>query len=187
MARWLHIYLSMFSFAALLFFALTGMTLNHPEWISGMQKTKRVSGKIDPAQIQAGDSTTAARDYVVQMIRSNHKIKARLSYFQIDDYECSFSFSGPGYSADGFINRSTGSYEMAVTSAGLFGALNDIHKGSDTGAHWSWVVDISAIIMVIVSITGFIMIFYISKRKKPGLVVALSGAVIFAVLCYLCI
>ena len=33
--RWLHIYLSMFGLAALLFFAVTGVTLNHPDWVFG--------------------------------------------------------------------------------------------------------------------------------------------------------
>jgi hypothetical protein len=184
LARWVHIYLSMFGFAALFFFAFTGMTLNHPEWISGNQKVKRVTGIIDPSLLLAGDSTTATRDYVVNMIRSSHNIKAGLSDFRIDDYECSVSFSGPGYSADGFIERSTGTYEMTITTAGLIGVLNDIHKGSETGAHWTWIIDISAVVMVVVSLTGFIMIFFISKRKLPGLTVALIGAVIFVFLLF---
>ena len=29
--RWLHVYISMLSFLAILFFAVTGITLNHPE------------------------------------------------------------------------------------------------------------------------------------------------------------
>ena len=34
-ARWLHIYLSMFGLAAVLFFSVTGLTLNHPDWFFG--------------------------------------------------------------------------------------------------------------------------------------------------------
>ncbi|MFH0841657.1 MAG: PepSY-associated TM helix domain-containing protein [Bacteroidota bacterium] len=187
LARWLHIYLSMFGFAALFFFAFTGITLNHPEWIIAKQKVKRLTGGIDPVFLSAGDSTTATKDYVVKMIRSSHNIKARLSDFRIDDYECSVSFSGPGYSADGFIERSTGSYELTVTTSGLIGVLNDIHKGSDTGAHWLWIIDFSAVVMVVVSLTGFIMIFFLSRRKLPGLVAALIGAVMFVFMCLLCI
>ena len=33
--RWLHIYLSMFGLAAVLFFSATGLTLNHPDWFYG--------------------------------------------------------------------------------------------------------------------------------------------------------
>ena len=31
-SRWLHIYTSMFGLAAILFFSVTGLTLNHPDW-----------------------------------------------------------------------------------------------------------------------------------------------------------
>ena len=34
--RWLHIYLSMFGLAAVLFFSVTGITLNHPNAASPM-------------------------------------------------------------------------------------------------------------------------------------------------------
>src|SRR5262245_16849570 len=30
--RWLHIYVSLLGFTALIFFAVTGVTLNHPTW-----------------------------------------------------------------------------------------------------------------------------------------------------------
>ena len=32
---WLHIYVSMFGLAAVLFFSVTGITLNHPDWFFG--------------------------------------------------------------------------------------------------------------------------------------------------------
>src|SRR5437763_15611769 len=33
--RWAHIYLSMFGLATILFFGVTGITLNHPDWFFG--------------------------------------------------------------------------------------------------------------------------------------------------------
>ena len=44
--RWLHIYLSVFSLAAILFFSVTGITLNHPDWFyAGVER--RVEGEGD--------------------------------------------------------------------------------------------------------------------------------------------
>ena len=37
--RWLHIYLSMASFGILFVFAITGLTLNHVEWLANQQRT----------------------------------------------------------------------------------------------------------------------------------------------------
>ncbi|HSL86634.1 MAG TPA: PepSY-associated TM helix domain-containing protein [Bacteroidales bacterium] len=181
--RWVHIYLSMFGFTALFFFAVTGITLNHPGWMLGKQKAERVTGTIDPAWADGGDITAEARDLIVEKIRNAHNIRARLTDFRIDDFECSVSFSGPGYNADAFIERSTGQYDLTVTSAGFIAVLNDLHKGSDTGTQWATVIDISAIIMILVSLTGFVMIFCLSKRKLPGLIVAAIGALTFIVLC----
>ena len=44
--RWIHIYLSMFGLAAVLFFGVTGLTLNHPEWfLDGAGRTVRAEGQ----------------------------------------------------------------------------------------------------------------------------------------------
>lgn len=181
--RWVHIYLSMFGFAALFFFAVTGITLNHPGWMEGNQKAERMTGTIDPALADKGEITSEARDLIVEQIRNTHNIRAGLTDFRINDFECSVSFSGPGYNADAFIERSTGQYDLTATSAGFIAVLNDLHKGSDTGTQWAMVIDISAIIMIFVSVTGFVMIFCLSKRKLPGLIVAAIGALTFIVLC----
>ena len=47
--RWLHIYLSMFGLAAVLFFSATGITLNHPDWFFGeARRSVQAQGTIDP-------------------------------------------------------------------------------------------------------------------------------------------
>lgn len=180
--RWLHIYLSMFSFGALLFFAVSGITLNHPSWTDDHQKVEMFKGEINPAWVNGEDTSSVAKLQIAEYFRSNYNIKARLTDFRIEDYECSLSFNGPGYTADGFIKRSTGSYELAVTTAGYIAVMNDLHKGRDTGSRWAAIIDISAILMVVVSLTGFIMIFFITRRKSKGLWVAVLGFLAFVLL-----
>ena len=47
LSRWLHIYLSMVSFAIVLFFSVTGLTLNHPSWLGGdKQVNVKNKGKL---------------------------------------------------------------------------------------------------------------------------------------------
>jgi hypothetical protein len=142
-----------------------------------------VKGTIGPALADRGEITAEARDLIVEELRNAHNIRARLTDFRIDDFECSVSFSGPGYNADAFIERSTGQYDLTVTSAGFIAVLNDLHKGSDTGTRWATVIDISAILMILVSVTGLVMIFYLCRRRLPGLIVAAIGALTFIVLC----
>ena len=86
------------------------------------------------------------------------------------------SFKGPGFAADAFISRETGKYDVNKTSAGFIGLINDLHKGRDTGATWSWFIDMSAVLLALVSLTGLMLLLFLKKRRLPGpLVVVLGG------------
>jgi hypothetical protein len=181
--RWLHIYLSMFSFAALLFFAVTGITLNHTSWIEGQQRVEQVAGQLTLEWV-AG-SATIDKLQIVEYLRITHGIKARVNDFLIDDAECSVSFKGPGYAADAFVDRTTGSYELTVTKSGAVAIINDLHKGRDTGSAWVWLIDISAVLMILVSLSGFLMIFFLKNKRLNGLLLTALGVIIIVVIYYL--
>ncbi|MGA3241707.1 MAG: PepSY-associated TM helix domain-containing protein, partial [Bryobacteraceae bacterium] len=97
LSRWLHIYLSMFSFGVLLFFAVTGLTLNHQELFSGQQRTSQYNGSLDPKWIQAGASGVGKLEIVEYLRKSNH-ITGAVSEFRVEDDQCEVTFKGPGYS-----------------------------------------------------------------------------------------
>jgi hypothetical protein len=181
LSRWLHIYLSMFSFGVLLFFALTGLTLNHQEWFSGQQRTSQYKGNLDPRWMKTANADGVAKMEIVERLRRVQHITGALSDFRVEDSQCAVSFKGPGYSADAFIDRATGNYEVTETRMGLFAMLNDLHKGRDTGRSWATVIDISAILMTLVSLTGLTLIFFLVKRRFSGLLVLAAGGL----LCYL--
>lgn len=175
--RWLHIYLSMASFAILFFFAITGLTLNHVDWFSSQQRTIQAKGSVNSQWLSGAD---VQKLEIVEQLRSSHSIKAALGDFRIDDAQCSISFKGPGYSADVFVDRHSGQYELTETRNGWGAVINDLHKGRDTGRTWSVMIDISAILMTLVSITGLALIFFLPKRRTSGLIALAIGAM----LCY---
>ena len=174
-SRWLHIYLSMISFAIVLFFSVTGLTLNHADFFAGALKTTTEKGRLNAAWVNATDTMRIAKLEVVEYLRKTNHLKGELSEFRIDDAECSLSFKGPGYGADVFIDRTTGTYEISLMRSGIVGILNDLHKGRDSGKSWSWVIDISAILMTLVSLTGLILILYIKRKRLSGLTWAVIG------------
>ncbi len=177
-SRWLHIYLSMISFAVLLFFAVTGLTLNHPDWFASQQTTNQLEGKLNVNWVNVEDTSKVSKLEVVEYLRSQDKIKGALSEFRINDYECSVSFKGPGYSADAYINREDGTYSINVINSGLVAVMNDLHKGRDSGKSWAWLIDISAVLMTLVSASGLILILFIKKKKTNGLIIAAIGAAV---------
>jgi uncharacterized protein len=177
-SRWLHIYLSMASFFILFFFAITGITLNHTEWFEDQQKTTNVKGRLDADWVAVPDTNAIRKLEIVEWIRNKHHVAGAMSEFVIDEDQCTISFNGPGYTADVFVERQSGSYELSETRTGLFGILNDLHKGRDSGKAWKWVIDISAVLMVLVSFTGLIMLWFLKKKRVAGFLTVLGGAIV---------
>lgn len=182
LSRWLHIYLSMVSFAILLFFAVTGITLNHQDWFSDAVRTAQFHGNVEARWIRTTDAKDVAKLEIVEYLRKTHGVKSALADFRVDDSQCAVSFKGPGYSADAFIDRTNGTYELTVTRQGLVAVLNDLHKGRDSGTAWAWIIDISAGLMTLVSFTGLVLIFFLQKRRAAGLLaVAIGGLLCWVV------
>jgi hypothetical protein len=180
LSRWLHIYLSMASFGILFFFAVTGFTLNHADWFAKQQRITQVRGTMDQNFL----GKDVAKLEIVERLRSTHGIRGAVKDFRVEDMDCSVSFKGPGYSADVFIDRATGRYELTETRQGWIAVLNDLHKGRDSGGVWAVIIDISAVLMTAVSISGLLLIFFLQKRRLSGLLVAIAG-VILSCLAYL--
>jgi len=204
--RWLHIYVSLLGFTALLFFSVTGITLNHPTWFgAGLQNVTELKGNVDPTWVKpqapsetdsaapsgtGGDGGAAEPDpaagiaklEVVEHLRKAHGLRGAVSEFRVDDIECMILFKGPGYAADVFLDRASGSYTVTQTVMGLMAVMNDLHKGRDSGSVWSWVIDLTAALMVFVSITGFVLIFYLRRKRVSGVVTAVVGTIVFIAL-----
>jgi hypothetical protein len=177
LSRWLHIYLSMASFGILFFFAVTGLTLNHAEWFTKQQHTVQNRGTMDRKYL----GKDLAKLEIVEHLRTTHGIRGAVKDVHVEDTDCSIAFKGPGYSADVLIDRATGRYELTETRMGLFAVMNDLHKGRDTGKAWAVIIDLSAVLMTLVSLTGLLLIFFLQKKRTSGLLAAVAGIV----LCYL--
>jgi hypothetical protein len=184
--RWLHIYISMFGLAAALFFSVTGLTLNHPDWLAQLERTQVFEGDVEASWLNAEPHTDGGRKVdelrVVEHLRREHGLRGALDEFRVDEEECTVSFKGPGHSADAFIDLDTGHYRLTQISQGIVAVLNDLHKGRHTGPVWSWVIDIVAVLLALISATGLYLIFGLKLRRVSGLVVAVIGTLVLAAL-----
>ncbi|WP_232296107.1 PepSY-associated TM helix domain-containing protein [Terriglobus sp. TAA 43] len=171
-SRWLHIYLSMVSFAVVLFFAVTGLTLNHAEYFSHGEVVKNLNGSLSAKEMGPKDHPDTLA--IVEHIRNTDHVHGAVNTedLRVDDDQITFSFRGPGYSADTTVDRATGKYQVVETKAGFVAVINDLHKGRDSGKVWSWVIDGSAILLTLVSLSGLVLIFFIYKRRTSGLLLA---------------
>lgn len=172
--RWLHIYGSMLGLAVTLLFAVTGLTLNHADWFESKEPTVRAfAGELPPPLLADAVDKLA----VAERLRAAHRLQGMVTEFLVDDAQCLVVWKGPGYAADATIERADGRYRIEEQRRGLWAVLDDLHKGRDCGPVWSLVIDVSAVALAFLSITGLWLLLYLKKRRRAGLLTALVGAV----------
>jgi hypothetical protein len=180
-SRWLHIYISMASCAIVLFFAVTGLTLNHADWFSGAERTTQTTGQVNVAWTNTGPKDVSKLD-IVEFLRQTHHISGAVVDVRSEDRDLSIAFKGPGYAADVLIDRTTGKYELTESRLGLVAIVNDLHKGRDTGGVWKILIDASAILLTLISLTGLLLLYFVYKHRAAGyLLMGLGTAVTYIV------
>lgn len=169
----------MVSFAVVLFFSFTGLTLNHPTWFGGdKQIVVKNRGQLNVSWVNTKE---VAKLEIVEFLRKTYQVKGAVSEVRIDDYEVSISLKGPAYSCDVFITREDGTYEISEVKMGIMAVMNDLHKGRDSGKGWAWIIDISAVFLILVSLSGLILLCFIKKKRVFGIIMGAIGLLI----CYL--
>ncbi|MCA9048043.1 MAG: PepSY-associated TM helix domain-containing protein [Planctomycetaceae bacterium] len=179
--RWLHIYMSLLGLAVTLFFGVTGLTLNHPHWFDSGYEAVREDSCEFHRELSANPESH--RLEIVEFARSRFDIQAPLRDLQIDDFQITLAFAGPGYTSDVRIDRETSFCEFSEIRLGIVAVINDLHKGRDTGGLWSVVIDVSAILLVLISLTGTALLVWLKRRWRSGLVtIAIGGFLTAAVI-----
>ncbi|HET7187610.1 MAG TPA: PepSY-associated TM helix domain-containing protein [Gemmatimonadaceae bacterium] len=176
--RWLHIYTSMVSLVVVLFFAATGVTLNHPDWLAA-ERTHEVTGTL-PATWKTANGV----DWMVvsEYLRATRGVHGTVAERTADDRQAALTFRAPGYSADCFIDVRDGSYKLTTSYQGAVGVLNDLHRGRDAGSAWAWLIDVAGVFLVVLSVTGLGLLWYLKKVRLKGFVTLVAGAMLLLVL-----
>jgi uncharacterized protein len=167
-SRVIHAYTSMICLVLVLFFAVTGLTLNHPDWTFGSTDTKSTLAGTLPADFKTGAGVDWLR--VAEFLRSKHSLRGEVGEHQVNGNEGAITFRGPGYAADAFFQVDTGAYDVTTTAHGLVAVMNDLHKGRDTRRSWNWLIDLSAVFLVIIALTGLVLQLFLKKRRRSTLI-----------------
>jgi hypothetical protein len=164
----------MFSLLAILFFSLTGITLNHPDWAFTNRESKLETKGQLPSGWKKGEKDV---DWFVvsEYLRQKDSVRGAAGEKSADESEGSITFKAPGYTADCFIDTQTGKYDLTVTTLGFIGVMNDFHRGRDSGSAWPWLIDISGVTLAIVALTGIGLLWYLKKVRIPAYIVMAVG------------
>jgi hypothetical protein len=169
--RTIHIYLTMLGLLVLLLFGITGFTVNHEDWFGAT--TPRVhdsEGKIPADLLARGDSL-----HIVERLRQDfHITGAMTSYDDLGD-SIEVAFKDPGQLWNVEINKAAGDAKIHVEAFNFIAVIDNLHRGRYTGPAWHWVIDISALLIVVACFTGVVLWLTLPKRRKLGLAAVALG------------
>jgi uncharacterized protein len=146
------------SLLIVLFFAATGVTLNHP---SGRRPSAPMNWPARCRLVEdhhrhrlAGGGRIPAHD---------HGVHGTVSDRTDDSRRAVLTFRAPGYKAVAFIDLPTGAYTVTVSPQGLIGVMNDLLRGRDAGRAWAWLIDVLGGLLVLLSLAGLGLLFYLKN------------------------
>ncbi len=178
--RWLHIYTLMLSLIVVLFFSVTGITLNHPDWLFGTKEVRQeYTGRLPK---NAYSSSTINWLEVVEHLRVAHDVKGKATDMRSANLEASLRFAAPGYTADGFIDLKSGAYTLNTSHQGFVAAMNDFHRGRNSGAVWAVLIDVAGWFLVLISATGLALLFYLKKIRIQAVLTLVVGGIVMILL-----
>lgn len=167
-ARIIHVYVSMALLLLMLFFAITGITLNHPNWFSSAdQEPLREQFDIPSYLIPTAPQESEWR------LAAGHWLKSQwdmdITTADIEEDEISLVSKGPGTYRTVTLDLLDGKAYVETLDYGVVAVLNDLHKGRNTGSVWAWVLDLCALLIILFSLTGAYLLLPQTKRLKKSL------------------
>ncbi len=168
--RMLHAYLSAAAFVLLMFFALSGLLLNHPQWFSPERKALEPTVlQLDPATLEQALASEAPAQSLSDLIASQTSIVGDFQDADIDEVEGLLRFTGVKGSTDVFIDLETATAEVETSRANMTSIIHDLHRGKDTGVFWKRLIDVTSILILAMSLAGLILFFSLRFRLATSL------------------
>lgn len=176
-SRDLHVYFSTLLFSLLIFFSITGIFLNHLDWLPSKNTYSAIEYSLDETFSGLSSDSVDVNTLETYLMNRHGLPKARSIDLDREMNEVSFDFSLPAGSSFIVVDMVLKAVVVEAEKSHWILLMNDLHKGRHTGNAWSWLIDLSAGFMVFFSITGMIILFQQRRRKKAGLALAVLGTV----------
>jgi len=169
--RMLHAYLSAFAFIALIFFSVTGVLLNHPEWFENYKPHEvQTSVSLTKAEIDAAFRQKEPGRALAEAVGRKTSLPGAFSSEDIDGGQAIIRLDGPKGASDLIVDLEAGKADVRATKASFNSLMMDLHRGKNSGGPWRFLIDATAYIVLGLSILGYILFFSLRFRLKTSLV-----------------
>lgn len=175
-ARIWHGYLSALAFAAMLFFAVTGLMLNHPGWLKvETAPPVRSSLTLSATELAAVKTAKAPAEALVATVGPRIKLVGALKDSDVSGADLFVRLQGVRGSSDLRADLDSGRVTATVEADHPVSVLNGLHRASLAGAPWRFFVDAAAIALILVSLIGLVLFFSLRMRLKSSLALIAAG------------
>ncbi|WP_415894127.1 PepSY-associated TM helix domain-containing protein [Neptuniibacter sp. PT8_73] len=180
LVRWLHSYTSMFMLVIMLFFTVTGITLNHRDWFESADAPKQLSVEMPDSLLVEGGWDTEPLDQANQLrkwLSSEHGIYGnKVSYeWEAEERFLVIDIKRPGGYSIVEADVEAGEVIVEQQNYGVVATLNDLHMGRYSGELWRGFIDVSALLMLIFTLTGFWLVIPQKKKRKKLFAMSVIG------------
>lgn len=170
----------------MLFFAWTGITLNHANDIPSEPQINTIEAEIPMdmlVSLRSEDANTQSLpDNIHQYLLQEFDLYIpRKLQGELADGEFYFSMPQPGVDAWLAIDVPSGEFIYERTDRGWISFFNDLHKGRYTDAAWGWFIDIFAVVTIIFCLSGLWLLFKQAKVRISTWPLVALGLVVPAV------
>ncbi|KAA2315485.1 hypothetical protein DL237_03055 [Pseudooceanicola sediminis] len=175
------------SLSILIFFAATGVFLNHPGLIPARVDTE-VRALTLPVTLQevlgaAPTSGTAPLPRpLANWLAPRVGVPLRGSVADFDTREVWIDLPRPGGEGRVIIDRATATADISITRRSWLALAADLHKGRNSGAAWPFVIDALALGTVLFALSGLGILAMHARARPATWPVTLGGLVLPAVL-----
>jgi len=189
-SRILHIYLSTTLLFLLILFCISGVVLNHVDWLKNDKDNGQLNSSIPIELLNKAQQNTDNLPALYPDIEAFMTAQYGLSNVKSIDWEkqdalVMLDYPLPAGFAFTELDFISGEMNLEYQTGGVLSLIGDLHKGRHTGEAWSWVIDISAVLMILFALTGMIILFQNRKKRLVGIWLTVLGVATPAVI-YLC-
>lgn len=170
-ARFTHLYLTLFGLVLILFFAVTGFMLNHEDWFLPPEPRVRTAEAV----VSAATRPDADRLDVSEAVRRAFGVGGEVKSYRADDESIEVEYQRPGERTLVELRRADGHGVATTESRGWAAVAVDLHKGKYSGRAWALLIDIVCVVLVVISATGLVLWSSLKSRGKRGVVLILAG------------
>ena len=188
--RVLHIFSAMPVLLLVLFFAITGVFLNHPDWDKTRSNKQNVTVSSPQWLINADNWDNNFRQHglrLLQWLDAQHDIRATKFSIEWDDYDRLLILTLDSPAGNTVIEAMIDDAQIHIDQRQLstLAMLNNVHRAKHTTGLWLYLSDASAVAMILFCLSGFWLVVINRLQRKSAIAWFSGGSALFIFVIYM--